>query len=218
MVQAAAGPLTFKQGVDTSVSVPLNQLYAAMAGFSVSGVITGTSAVLGSLSTAFTNGQTGSGAVVLGTAPTVSNPQITGGSWASGAFASPVVSNPQVTGGTFSNPALTGVPTAPTAAPGTNTTQIATTAFVKANSMIIKDIQRGTISITAGNVTATATITAVDVTKTELRYLGFWTNSATVLTGIFANIVLTNSTTITATRNGAAAGDAIVSWELTEWQ
>jgi len=30
------------------------------------------------------------------------------------------------------NPALTGVPTAPTAAPGTNTTQIATTAFVAA--------------------------------------------------------------------------------------
>lgn len=31
----------------------------------------------------------------------------------------------------LSNPALTGIPTAPTAAPGTNTTQIATTAFVQ---------------------------------------------------------------------------------------
>jgi hypothetical protein len=33
---------------------------------------------------------------------------------------------------TLNAPALTGVPTAPTAAPGTNTTQIATTAFVQA--------------------------------------------------------------------------------------
>lgn len=32
------------------------------------------------------------------------------------------------------SPALTGVPTAPTAAPGTNTTQLATTAFVTATS------------------------------------------------------------------------------------
>lgn len=31
----------------------------------------------------------------------------------------------------FTNPALTGIPTAPTAAPGTSTTQIATTAFVQ---------------------------------------------------------------------------------------
>lgn len=33
--------------------------------------------------------------------------------------------------GILSNAALTGIPTAPTAAPGTNTTQVATTAFVK---------------------------------------------------------------------------------------
>lgn len=32
----------------------------------------------------------------------------------------------------LASPALTGTPTAPTAAPGTNTTQIATTAFVRA--------------------------------------------------------------------------------------
>lgn len=38
-----------------------------------------------------------------------------------------------VTGGTFVSPALTGTPTAPTAAGGTSTTQIATTAFVATN-------------------------------------------------------------------------------------
>jgi len=35
---------------------------------------------------------------------------------------------------TLSSPSLTGIPTAPTAVPGTNTTQIATTAFVQANT------------------------------------------------------------------------------------
>lgn len=38
-----------------------------------------------------------------------------------------------VTGGTFVSPSLTGTPTAPTAAGGTSTTQIATTAFVATN-------------------------------------------------------------------------------------
>lgn len=39
----------------------------------------------------------------------------------------------QVTGAApLASPALTGIPTAPTAAPGTNTTQLATTAFVQA--------------------------------------------------------------------------------------
>ncbi len=41
----------------------------------------------------------------------------------------------EVTGAApLASPPLTGVPTAPTAAPGTSTTQIATTAFVQANS------------------------------------------------------------------------------------
>jgi hypothetical protein len=34
----------------------------------------------------------------------------------------------------LASPALTGTPTAPTADPGTNTTQVATTAFVMANA------------------------------------------------------------------------------------
>lgn len=45
------------------------------------------------------------------------------------------LTGPAVSGtvATLANPAFTGVPTAPTAAPQTNTTQIATTAFVIAN-------------------------------------------------------------------------------------
>lgn len=54
-----------------------------------------------------TNGTTGSGALVLQTSPTINTPTITSAN-------------------------LTGTPVAPTAAPGTNTTQLATTAFVTA--------------------------------------------------------------------------------------
>lgn len=58
---------------------------------------------------------TGSGANVLGTSPTIATPSI-------------------------SSPTLTGTPIAPTAAPGTNTTQIATTAFVTAAATSLSTI------------------------------------------------------------------------------
>jgi len=41
----------------------------------------------------------------------------------------------------LASPALTGTPTAPTAAVGTNTTQLATTAFVLANGTSILEVQ-----------------------------------------------------------------------------
>ena len=58
---------------------------------------------------------TGSGANVLGTSPTIATPSI-------------------------SSPTLTGTPVAPTASPGTNTTQIATTAFVTAAATSLSTI------------------------------------------------------------------------------
>jgi len=54
------------------------------------------------------------------------------------------------------SPALTGTPTAPTAAFGTNTTQIATTAFVQAN--ISGAYPVGSIYINASNATNPATL------------------------------------------------------------
>lgn len=48
----------------------------------------------------------------------------------------------------LASPALTGTPTAPTASLATNTTQIATTAFVKA--------QQGAMAITGGTITGTS--------------------------------------------------------------
>lgn len=48
------------------------------------------------------------------------------------------------------SPALTGTPTAPTAVAGTNTTQIATTAFVQAASPFTKSFESAQQTITAG--------------------------------------------------------------------
>lgn len=84
----------------------------------------------------------------------------------------------------------------------------------------IKSVQRGTISLTGNNLTATATVSAVDVTKSQLAMLGLSTNSgsANVNSESFTRLSLTNSTTITATRGTAVYGiQTTVSWELTEF-
>jgi hypothetical protein len=54
----------------------------------------------------------------------------------------------------LASPALTGVPTAPTAVAGTNTTQLATTAFVL--SQIGASGASGTASLTGGSIDGTA--------------------------------------------------------------
>lgn len=81
----------------------------------------------------------------------------------------------------------------------------------------IKAIQRGVISIAVSGTSATATITAVDTAKTELRYLGGSGLDSNANAAV-PRVVLTNTTTITATMqytNGITA--TIVSWELTEY-
>lgn len=82
----------------------------------------------------------------------------------------------------------------------------------------IKSVQRGIITITAANTSVTATISAVNTAKTELRYLGGG-NYDSNLGAVFGRVVLTNSTTITASpsSSGTLNGNVIVSWELTEW-
>ncbi len=65
----------------------------------------------------------------------------------------------------LASPALTGVPTAPTAAPGTNTTQLASTAFVIANTppMTIQGVLSGLVGTTTSNTARTWTANAVTV-------------------------------------------------------
>ena len=79
----------------------------------------------------------------------------------------------------------------------------------------IKSVQRGTIFITNGNFDGTATVSAVNTAKAELRFHGGagYNSSGSIL---IPSIVLTNSTTITAYAGGYVAGTTSAGWELTE--
>lgn len=82
----------------------------------------------------------------------------------------------------------------------------------------IKSIQRGTISITGGalNQTATATISSVSTAKSVLNFLGVTSTDDSVRS--ISRIVLTNSDTVTATRNlGSTFNPTIVSYEVIEF-
>lgn len=77
----------------------------------------------------------------------------------------------------------------------------------------IKSIQRGTINIAGGLSSQSAPITAVDLAKTELRFLGYYTSDTSIVAA--ATIYFSSSTVITAQRSGTSA-NTLVSWELTE--
>ena len=79
----------------------------------------------------------------------------------------------------------------------------------------IKSIQRGTIDLSTG-ASGTATITAVDMSKTELRFLGARCGS-TADSGITAIVIgLMNSTTVVASRDASGVA-AVAGFEVTEW-
>lgn len=77
----------------------------------------------------------------------------------------------------------------------------------------IKNVYRYEVTIAAGAGSGTQAITAVDMGKTELRFLGYRSLSGGAGT---ATVELTNSTTLTARRNDAPAGSTVVTVELTE--
>lgn len=115
------------------------------------------------------------------------------------------------------SPAASGALYVRTTATGSGATDPAsdTTNYRPFGGRPIKSIQRGTISITS-SATGTATITAVDTAKTELRMLG-WSAPGTVSNDFAPRITLTNTTTITATRYDSTASTTVVSWEVTEY-
>jgi len=88
----------------------------------------------------------------------------------------------------------------------------------------IKSIQRGTISRASGDTTATATITAVNTSKSFVNFLGA-TNDATStstateadVTAITVRVELTDSTTVTLTRGSAVLGTVVASYEVVEF-
>ena len=79
----------------------------------------------------------------------------------------------------------------------------------------IKSIQRGQLSIGSGAGDAAATISAVDTTKTELRFLGSYTAFNPPIEPVA--VYLSSSTTVGAQRLNVTATTLNVSWELTEW-
>jgi len=82
----------------------------------------------------------------------------------------------------------------------------------------IKAVQRGVLVINGGSATQTATVSAVVVDKSELRLLGYFSSAGgTAIYGTaMPHLVLTNTTTVTATRS-SGADNITVSWELTEF-
>lgn len=85
---------------------------------------------------------------------------------------------------------------------------------------LIKSIQRGTIAITAGNATNTASITAVALNNSRLVYLGHsTTDNGAGGSGsgpTMARVIFTNATTITAQRS-ATDNALTVSFEVIEY-
>lgn len=81
----------------------------------------------------------------------------------------------------------------------------------------IKSIQRGTIQINSGTASNTATISSVTTAKATLNCLGSSSTDTAVGAAAMAYLVLTNGTTVTATRASTAAAATIVSYEVVEY-
>lgn len=86
---------------------------------------------------------------------------------------------------------------------------------VSGGGMRIKSIQRGITLLTTGVSTLAITVTSVATTKAELKMNGTYTNGAAP-SEFLGSVILTNATTITATRGNTTAM-WWVSWELVEY-
>lgn len=84
-------------------------------------------------------------------------------------------------------------------------------------STLIKSIQRGTITLTSVT-TNTATITAVVLANTVIRFLGFdfQTDSGVTAAQVRTYVELTNTTTVTASRN-TGTGTVRLNYEVIEY-
>jgi hypothetical protein len=133
-----------------------NQLVAAVSGTDYAPATSGTSILKGSGSGGFSNAVSGTDY-----APATSGTSILKGN-GSGGFNSAVSNTDYLPPG---SPAMTGTPSAPTASAGTNTTQVATTAFVTtAMSNAIAGINVKPSAVAASVGTETYTIVSGSVT------------------------------------------------------
>lgn len=92
----------------------------------------------------------------------------------------------------LTSPALTGVPTAPTAEPGTNTTQLATTAFVAAAGTLKADLASPALTGTPSAPTAAAGTSSTQLATTEF-----------VATAAFQSIIAAGGIVVVAYDNRA---------------
>ena len=89
------------------------------------------------------------------------------------------------------------------------------TALTGGSVRVVKSVQRGIITKTDGT-TVSANISAVNTSKAVIHYLGMTTTQDS--TKVLIQLVLTNSTTVTATTNGGTATYPItVSFEVIEY-
>lgn len=82
----------------------------------------------------------------------------------------------------------------------------------------IKSIQRGVLTLAYPDVSTTATIAAVDTSKTEVHFLGVKTSGSALASGL-ARLWLTNSTTVGAvvSNNGTPGVVTEVTYQVVEW-
>lgn len=118
----------------------------------------------------------------------------------------------------LNSPALTGTPTAPTASPGTNTTQLATTAFVSAADALKADIASPTFTGVPAAPTAspgtsttqlatTAFVTAADALKANIASPAFTgvPTAPTAAPGTITTQIATTAFVATAIAGGTSA-------------
>ena len=94
------------------------------------------------------------------------------------------------------------------------------------NGSAVKSVQRGTLVLSSSQTSNTATISAVNMAKTMLNFLGASagssaetapTNRYAQTSHHFVRLTLTDSTTVTATRVSHHDREATVSYEVIEY-
>ena len=80
---------------------------------------------------------------------------------------------------------------------------------------VLKSVQRGTITLSAV-ASNTATITAVDITKSVLVDLRYSTTELAVPNTITTRVTLTNATTVTASR-AVGTGTSVIGYQVAEF-
>lgn len=93
--------------------------------------------------------------------------------------------------------------------------RLACTVIEFASVAVASSVQYGTITITNGNLSNTANISSVSTSQAVVLYLGCTTSASTTAAG-WANIELTNSTTVTATR-GSNSSDMTIGFVVCEF-